>query len=125
MDLRNRIVAVLDDSTSVSQTMEALGAMGIPDDTVTVLSGPDGIWRLDADGGHSGPLARIVRILQRINVEGEHLRRYQAEMGDGHAVVDVSIRDTTPRQDVIAVLRSHGGHFVNAYDEWIIEQIAA
>ena len=46
-------------------------------------------------------------------VEGHHLRRYQAEIGGGHHVVDVCVHGSRQRDPVVQILRTHGGHFIN------------
>jgi hypothetical protein len=67
----------------------------------------------------------VVRGLQRWTVEGAHLRKYEAELAQGHEVVDVHVHGRRNQDAVAHILRAHGAHFINAYGQWTIEGIAA
>jgi hypothetical protein len=56
--------------------------------------------------------------LQRWTVEGEHLRTCQAELAQGHQVVDVHIHGRRNQGTVAQSLRAHGPHFINACGRW-------
>ena len=53
------------------------------------------------------------------------LRHYEAELAQGHLVVDVTVHGRQERETVVQVLRSYGAHFINAYGPWTIESVAA
>lgn len=80
LNLTNRVLAVVDDSISAEEVLNELAAAGVHPAHLTALSGDRGLHWIDAEGAHGGRLARIVRGFQRWNVEGEHLRRYDAEL---------------------------------------------
>ncbi len=69
--------------------------------------------QVDAEGVHSGGVKHVLRSLQRWTAEGHHLRRYQAEIGGGHHVVDVCVLGRRQRDAVVQILRTRGGHFIN------------
>lgn len=53
-----------------------------------------------------GGVKNVLRGLQRWKVEGHHLRRYQAEIGGGHHVVDVCVHGSRQRDPVVQILRT-------------------
>ena len=67
----------------------------------------------------------MLRGLQRWTVEGAHLRRYAAELAQGHQVVDIQPHGRPNEDAIVQVLRRHGAHFINAYRRWTIEGVAA
>jgi hypothetical protein len=67
----------------------------------------------------------VLRGLQHWTVEGAHLRKYEAEIAQGHQVVDVHIHGRRNQGAVAQILRAHGAHFINVYGPWTIEGVAA
>lgn len=123
--LTNRIVAVIDDAENAHAAVETLERVGIPEQELADLSGPEAVHQIDAEGAHSGGLTHALRALQRLSVEGDHLRRYESELATGHHVVDVHVHVGGDWDVIAQVLRSHGAHFINAYGQWTIERVAA
>ena len=80
--------------------------------------------QIDAEGVYSGHATHLLRGLQRWTVEGAHLRKYQAELTQGHQVVDVHVHGRRNQDAVAEILRAHGGYFINAYRQWTIETLA-
>ena len=83
------------------------------------------VHEIDADGIHGGGVRQALRALQSVTTEGNHLRHYEAELAQGHLVVDVTVHGQQKRDTVVQVLRSYGAHFINAYGPWTIENVAA
>lgn len=124
-NLTNRVIAVIDDPRQAQAAVETLGRAGIADQDLTAFSGDEGARQIDAEGVHSAGVTHVLRGLQRLTIEGAHLRRYEAELAQGHQVVDVRIRGRQNQGAVALILRAHGAHFINAYGPWTIEGIAA
>ena len=124
-NLTNRVIAVIDDAQATQAAVETLERAGIADRKVAAFEGEEGVRRVDAEGVHSGGVTHVVRGLQQWTVEGQHLRRYQAEIASGHHVVDVCVHGRRQRDPVVQVLRRHGAHFINAYGQWTLENVAA
>ena len=123
--LTNRVIAVIDDAGNAHAAVETLERFGVPQAELADLSGPEGLQQVDAEGARSGGLIHALRMLQGLSVEGDHLRRYEAELASGHHVVDVHVHVGGDWDSVVQVLRSHGGHFINAYGKWTIERVTA
>lgn len=124
-NLTNRVMAVIDDPSRAQAAVETLERAGVPERQVATLSGTEGARELDAEGVHGGGVKQVLRAVQRLTAEGEHLRRYEAELARGHLVVDVAVHGRRRRETVAQILRSHGAHFINAYGQWTIESVAA
>lgn len=124
-NLTNRVMAVVDDSEQARAAVDTLEGAGVSESDVSTLVGAEGVQRIDVDGTRSGRLTRALRALQRLTVEGDHLRQYEAELDRGHSVIDVSVHAGWNRDTVVEILQRHGGHFINAYGQWTIENVAA
>jgi hypothetical protein len=124
-NLTNRVMAVIDDPRHTQAAVETLERAGIADRDLATFSGEEGTRQIDADGVHSGGVTHVLRGLQRLTVEGTHLRKYAAELSRGHQVVDVHIHGRHNQDAIVQILRRHGAHFINAYRQWTIEGMAA
>ena len=124
-NLTNRVMAVIDDAGKAQAAVDTLERAGVPEYELAALSGAQGIREIDADGSHGGGVKQALRALQRLTTEGDHLRHYEAELAQGHLVVDVTVHGRQKRDTVVQVLRSYGAHFINAYGPWTIESVAA
>jgi hypothetical protein len=123
--MKNTILAVIDDAADVQSAVQKLGDAGVPQETIARLGSGDGMRRLDANAAYRGRLTRIVEARRGIPLEGEQLERYATEVEHGHHVVDVPVPRKRGRDRIVAILRAHGAHFINAYGLWAIEQVAA
>jgi hypothetical protein len=123
--LTNRVIAVIDDPRQTQAVVETLARAGISDRDMATFSGQEGARQIDAEGVHSGGVTHMLRGLQRWTVEGAHLRKLEAELAQGHQVVDVHIHGRRNQGAVAQLLRAHGAHFINVYGPWTIEGVAA
>ena len=124
-NLTNRVIAVIADPRQARAAIATLERAGIGEGDQKAFSGEEGARQIEAEGVHSGGVTHVLRGLQRWTVEGSHLRKYQAELAQGHQVVDVHAHGRRGRDVVAQILRAHGAHFVNAYGQWTIEGIVA
>ena len=113
-NLTNRVMAVIDDEGTAQEALETLERAGMAERNLATLSGGEGARQIDAEGVHSGGVKHALRALQRLTVEGSHLRRYESEVVNGHQVVDVRVHGRRERDAVVQILRRHGAHFINA-----------
>lgn len=124
-NLTNRVMAVIDDTEKVQAAVETLERAGVPEHEIAALSGTEGLREIDADGVHGGGVKQALRAPQRLTVEGDHLRHYEAELARGHLVFDVAAHGRQNGDTVVQMLLDHGAHFINAYGQWTIESVAA
>ena len=124
-NLTNRVIAVIDDPRQTQAAVETLERAGVADRDLATFSGEEGARQIDAEGVYSGGVKHFLRGLQRFTLEGAHLRKYEAELAEGHQVVDVHIHGRRNLHAVAQTLRAHGAHFINVYGPWTIEGVAA
>ena len=124
-NLTNRVIAVIDDPRQTQAAVETLERAGVADRDLTTFSGEEGARQIDPEGVYSGGVKHVLRGLQRFTLEGAHLRKYEAELGQGHQVVDVHIHGRRNLHAVAQILRAHGAHLINVYGPWTIEGVAA
>jgi hypothetical protein len=125
LSLTNRVLAVVDDTRGADEAIRDLDRAGVPDGHVDMLCGSTGVDRIDVRGEHGTPIARLLRALESVTPEGEQLRHYQAELEQGHCVVDVPAHDAARRKRAVKILKAHGAHFINAYGQWTNEPMAS
>jgi len=120
----NKVVGIIDDPSDASAALDELEAAGFPPEDVDVLTGEEGVHRIDVTGEQHGLLARIVRILDKAgDMEPEHLKRHEDEMRAGHFGIGVTAKELKAREQVHQILKSHNGHFINFYGPWAIKSL--
>ena len=121
----HHLLAVIDDAAGVRDVVHDLSNAGVPAALIARVSDNNGVRQLDATTGYTGRLTRIVRGRPTLSLEGNQLDCYAMEVEQGHHVLDVAVYGRRVRDRIVAILREHGAHFINAYGVWTIEQVAA
>jgi hypothetical protein len=119
----NRLVAVFDNGTDAQATLDDLVASGFAGSFDTYC-GTGGARLIDFSGEDHGRLAQLSRALHHLNAaEAAHMDRYEQELEAGHCLVMVETHDADRQSRALEILKSHGGHFINHYGRWFIEQV--
>ena len=119
----DHVYGIVDDPVNdVPAIMGELLALDVPTEAIHVYCCQHGVDELAPSGGGYGIRARIQRIVQSIGYEGEHLRRVERELNDGHAVIGVSVDDDA-KGPVAAAMRKHGAHDLHYYRRFTIEDL--
>ena len=117
-------MAVLPDAASAAATAAALRSAAIRDRDITILRGPEGADRLDGTGAANGVIARLRRLVSFTLMDQlVDMATYEQAVRDGQAVVMTKPGDAARKAASIAVLRDHGGHFINYYGRFATEEI--
>jgi hypothetical protein len=120
----NKVVGIIDDPDDAKAALRDLKAAGFTTDDIEVLTGKEGAHRIDPTGEVHGTSARIIRWLQKFgDMEPEHVRRHEQELLAGHYGIGVTAKEPEARERVRKILKSHNGHFINFYGEWVIEAL--
>ncbi len=82
-NLTNRVMAVFDDAGKAQAAVEPLELAGVPAHELAALSGANGVREIDAGGAHGGAVKQVLRALQSVTTEGNHLRHYESELAHG------------------------------------------
>src|SRR6476660_7728814 len=86
----HRMVAVFDEEASVHVAIQELARLGIDDSEIVVLTGEEGLTRLDPHGEQHGLHGRLLRLLQLTAEEGNALQFHEQALTDGQSVVYVT-----------------------------------
>jgi len=116
----NCVVGVLDDEASLVQVQAALERDGLAE-SVVALEGEEGANEIDASGAHHGLLARLVRLIQFTTMDNNQSRRYEDEVREGRIVLIVHVDHREAALKARAILKEHGGHFINWYGRLQLE----
>jgi hypothetical protein len=118
------LLAVLPDAESAAAAAAALHAAGIPDRAITILRGLEGADRLDGTGSVNGVIARLRRLVSFTLMDQlVDMALYEQAVREGQVALMVQPRDEERKAAAIAVLREHGGHFINYYGRFATEEI--
>ena len=118
----NRLVGVVNDTSTVLALLHNLSASGVAKGDVTVLTGEDGQRWLDPEGERHGPLGRLVRWSEGLTDEHTEVRQYAAEIADGGFVVATHIqRHATTFGAVLVAYRQVGARLLRYYGPAMIE----
>jgi hypothetical protein len=118
------LLSVIPDAEAAAAAAAALRAAGIPDHEITILRGEEGADRLDGTGAVNGLIARLRRLVSFTLMDQlVDMALYERAVRDGHVVVMVKPRSEAQKAEAIAVLRKHGGHFINFYGRFATEEI--
>lgn len=119
----DRVVAILDDPTQVSEALEELAREGFDQEEIVVLSGPEGAARLEASDQQGGLRGRLYRYAEFVfSDEPEERDHYAQELAAGRFLVAVPA-DEGRKAQVAEVLGRHGGHDMEHSGEYYGESL--
>lgn len=118
------VVGILDDPDGATSAVNQLISDGIPEDRIQILCCESGARRLDPSGAHHGILGRLQRIIQHYgDKEVAHVERQAAELQDGKFLIAAPAESDDESRHVADILKANGGHFINRYTSWTVEQL--
>ena len=117
-------MAVIDDPTAAAAALAELRAGGIPTQALEILRGAEGADRVDGTGDIGGGLDRARRWFDfTLMDQSVDFANYEFALRDGRAVVMVRVQGDGPKAAAVAILRRHGGHFINYYGRFATEEL--
>lgn len=124
---RSSVYAIMDDLTAVRDLSQGLLELDYGDLQVQVLEGHDGVKELDLDGRHHGVVARMVRSMQGITDEREHIGRYVQALLKGCYVVAVAVPPKKPNavRRIAGAFKTCGARHIHHYGAWVVEALGA
>ena len=121
---RNRLLAVVEDPAEAAAAMVELAASGISTQDLELLLGDEGADRMDGTGDQSGRLGRLRRAFEFALVDQlVDFASYEWALRNGRAVVMVDVSGDEPKAAAHAILKRHGGHFINYYGRFATEEL--
>jgi hypothetical protein len=118
----HRMVAVFDDDAGVRAALTGLAGRGVDGSDVVVLTGEEGVARLDPSGEGHGLLGRLLRVLQLTAEEGNALEFHQQALAAGKSVVYVKVHGEAQKDAAAAALTAAGGHHLAYFGRWTVEK---
>lgn len=123
---RGRVYGIFEVLPDVQACTSRLLTLGLADSAVQVLIGEDGEWALDDDGHRHGVWARLVRLVQGITDERQHVEQYARALCRGEVVLSVDVSVIPGRvPEVARAFRESGAHFVHHYGTWVVQELGA
>jgi hypothetical protein len=120
----NRLLAVVDDPAEAAAALAELRANGFETRDLELLRGDEGADRMDGTGEVSGWLTRLRRAFDFTLMDQlVDFAAYERALRDGRAVISVRVHGDAPKALARAILRRHGGHFINYYGRFATEEL--
>jgi hypothetical protein len=121
----NSVIGIVDQYADAKATLKDLTAAGFPEDEIGILCGANGTHEVDAEGEEHGVLGKIARVIREFgDVDNPQKERHEHELSQGHFMIAVRAEKEDRRNQALNILKSHGGHFINFYSPWVIENLA-
>ena len=125
-DPTNMVLGVIDDAGAAKDALRDLIADGFPEKDIALLTDEESARQIGAnDEGHEVSV-HIFRSTQKLPAFYDApviVRRLEQELHAGHHLLGVIARDGPTRERAGAILKSHGGHFINFYGRWAAEAL--
>ena len=122
-DPTNKVVGSIDAASDVQAAISDLKTAGFTAQDIELLADEAGVSRIsEADD----VLVHVFDSTQRIPAFYDApliVRRVEEELRAGHYLVGVFAEDAEARERARAILKSHGGHFINFYGRLAAEAL--
>jgi hypothetical protein len=119
---RHRVVARLPDPDSAASALADLTNAGFRAEEVFVISGEEGIRRIDPAGLHHGLKGRVIRAADYLTY-GELIAEDTAHLEAGGVIVSLPARDADERERAERVLRARDASQMRYWGEWTFEDV--
>ena len=120
-----RLLAVFDAPEAAEAARAGLVAAGIDADRIEVFSGPDDAALFDPSGKRRGLRGRLYRIVEFSWADqAPDFAWYEAALREGRVVLSVKVRGQRAIREATAILREHGGHFINHFGWFETQELA-
>lgn len=121
----NSVIGIVDKYPDARATLKDLTDAGFAEDEIGILCGKIGAEEVDAEGTEHGVLGKIARVIREFgDVDNPQKERHEHELREGHFMIAVRAEEENKRNQALNILKSHGGHFINFYSPWVIENLA-
>lgn len=119
----DNLFGIIDDLLKAEQAVETLVSSGFARDDITSFQGELGAHQIDADGSEHGRLTRIIRWRQSTTPARQDAERYEQAVHEGKCVIAVQTKTPETRESARQILKAHGGHYINFYGRWTMENL--
>lgn len=109
-DPTNRIVAVLDDSSSASAAIGDLSQHGITEDEIRMARGDEAAEEVDTSAKWFADT-------------DDEIEKYQTELKAGRIVLSIPVKDSPGREAIHGLLKQHGARHITHFGQWVTEMM--
>jgi hypothetical protein len=121
---RQFVGGLFDGEQELNGALEELERLGLGSDSYEVLHGEQDARRLDPTGEAHGVAGKLIRALQSVSYEREHVRRHADHLQGGGYLLGVFVGyDEALKQRVANAMRKRGGEFINYYADPYMESL--
>ncbi|CAN5495250.1 hypothetical protein BH24ACT5_BH24ACT5_13430 [soil metagenome] len=113
---KNELLGWMAGPDAAAAAISKLEESGVDPDSIYVISGDEGVRRLDPSGRQHGWRGRIVRMTQSITSNGDDLAGVAEYVRNGGVLVSVPARDDEEAATGARVLRAHGVERMRRFD---------
>ena len=122
---RPRLYGVFEQPEQVSVLRDAVDALEVPFEQLTVLEGEPGLRQLDSSGTHGGLFTRLVRFTQGMTDEHHEIRKYRQALEQGRLVVLVNMKhdNAHTKEQLRLAFKQAGASSIDYYGNFVNEQL--
>lgn len=113
---KHRLLGWLAGPDEAAAAIAELEAAGFDHDAIYVISGDEGVRRLDPSGRHHGLRGRVARLMQSVTSTGDDLVGVAEHVSAGGVIISVPARDDDEANNGARVLRAHGVARMRLFD---------
>ena len=119
------VIGVIDSREAVWAAVRDLQAAGFDEDGIHLLCGAQGAQSIESETEEEkGFFGKLTRVIQEFgDIDQDHKEYHKQELLAGHYLVSVHAEDDEERDRACDILKAHGGHFINYYGEWVIDNL--
>jgi hypothetical protein len=124
----DKVVGVVEDAVRLDALRDDLSQAGVTSDQIEVLCGESGAERLDPGGEDSGPIASVIRTVQKaLGEEATRLEQLNAAVESGAYVVQVALPEDGDEDEakrrIGRILHEGGARNVAFYGSLAVEEL--
>lgn len=120
----NRVVGIIADPDRLQAALDALSSSGFDVNKIDVICGEQGSHRIE-QGTSSSRLGKLLRTVHTLSKGKGHVNQYEKALLTGHYLISVPAQGPGAKTQIRALLKSHGGYFINYYGRRTVEPLEA
>lgn len=118
----DKVIGIIDDASDAKAALLDLRAVGFTAEALELLTDEGGAQRIDLTGVSIHIIGSTQKPQGYYDAPGL-VSQIEQELKAGHYGIGVGANDSEARERVRAILKSHGGHFINYYGKWMAEAL--
>ena len=119
------VIGVIDSREAARAAVKDLQAAGFAEDGIHLLCGAQDAPKVESETEEEKSFwGKLTRVIQEFgDIDQDHKEYHRKELLAGHYLVSVHAEDEEARDRARDILKAEGGHFINYYGEWAIDNL--